>query len=111
MSDTPQYKKVVENLEVLQERLKVNRQASQDLEVKFKMEGWVGISAQIGAQQLAILALNRIKYDVNQYNVFLKMLRGITGMEDIAKKIAGIFLTSHAYINFQTTWLLHILAS
>lgn len=96
MANSPQYEAVLKELETLTDTLdlKANEKAKQKLLLKFQIEGWLGATADPSAADLIRLALNRIKNDVNQYKVFIDMLRGITELKAIANKITGIWISS-----------------
>lgn len=94
MTNSPQYDAVLEKLETLQERLdlQANVKAKEKLLLKFQAKKWLGPTANPSASALIHLALNRIKGDVKQYEVFIKMLQEITELADIADQITGIMI-------------------
>ena len=96
MTKSPQYLAVLNQLVALQERLdlKANAKAKEKLLLMFQAKQWLGGTADPTAAALVQLALNRIKDDVNQYGVFIKILQDITGLADIADKITGILISS-----------------
>ena len=96
MAKSPQYDAVLNQLVTLQERLdlKANAKAKEKLLLMFQTKKWLGATADPTAADLVHLALNRIKDDVNQYGVFIKILQDITELADIADKITGILISS-----------------
>ena len=59
------------------------------LTVKYIEAKWMGLSARPAEDQLVGLALGRILQDSQQFDVFIDMLRNITGMELIVKKLTS----------------------
>ena len=55
----------------------------------FKQVGWIGSSKKATAQELIDTALNRIKYDATKYTVFIDILKGMAGMDQIVPSIEG----------------------
>lgn len=95
MAKSPQYDAVLNQLVALKERLdlKANAEAKEKLLLMFQTKKWLGGTADPTAADLVHLALNRIKDDVNQYEVFIKILQDITELADIADKITGILIS------------------
>ena len=60
------------------------------LQRQFIVKSWLSPTAQTNANGLAILALSRIKTNVKDYNVFMKMLCSVTGMDQIVGIIEGL---------------------
>ena len=90
--NSPQYKAVLSHLEVLTTALRVTPGAESSLRLKFQELSWLAIGAEASANELVTLALNRIENDVRNYDVFVHMLRNVTGMEqmvDIILLFAG----------------------
>lgn len=92
MSQNPQLAAVRRQLVAFQERLdlKTNVKAKEKLLLLFQTEGWLADTADPSAADLIRLAMSRIKTDVKQYEVFIKMLQSITEVSDIVKMITGI---------------------
>ena len=61
--------------------LKTTPGAKELLTIKYQQEQWIDITAHPTDHELVTLALDRIKHDPKQYDVFIGMLRGIAGME------------------------------
>ena len=91
--DTPQYNVVLENSEVLIERLQVAKEVK-TLLWKFKMEKWIANRATATANELVELALNRIKDQVTDYDVFIRMLKDMPGVKSIADQITSTYIPS-----------------
>jgi hypothetical protein len=79
---------VLKNLEVLTKRLQLAKEVEPLLQ-KFKMEKWMALEATATANELVLLALDRIKNQVTDYDVFIKMLKSMPGVEPIAHQMIG----------------------
>ena len=88
---TAQYNVVLKNLGVLTERLQHAKQIKTLLS-KFKMEKWIASGAKARANELVELALNRIKTQVTDYDMFITMLKSMPGVKSIADQMTGIFM-------------------
>ena len=55
----------------------------------FQQNRWLDITEKPNAGELVTLALGKIDVDPNQYDLFVSMLRSITGMEDIIHKVTS----------------------
>ena len=89
MDDASPHSVVLKKLEVLTERLECAK-AVEPLLQKFKMETWIGFRATATANELVVLALDRIKNQVTDYDVFIRMLKSTPGVEPIADQMIGI---------------------
>lgn len=69
--------------------LKVNNSAKESLTMKYQEKEWIDIGNSPDEKTLIRLVLTRISCDVNQYHIFLDMLRNIKGMDIIVNKITG----------------------
>ena len=92
MADSPQYNVVLGNLQKLTERLQQAKEVETLLQ-KFKMEKWIGTDATATANELVLLALGRIKDEVTDYDVFIKMLKSMPGVKSIADQMTS----THVY--------------
>ena len=88
MSHSQQYKAVLHNMETLRMTL-----GAEDLLLKFQEKEWLSIASQAKADELIRLALDRIKNDIKDYEVFISMLQAITGLSTVTSKITGIMYT------------------
>ena len=88
---SPQYNVVLKKLEVLTERLQRAKEVETLLQ-KFKMEKWIADGATATANELVLLALDRIKNQVTDYDVFIKMLRSMPGVKSIADQMTGMYV-------------------
>ena len=84
---------VLKKLQLLTERLQLTKEVEPLLQ-KFKMEKWIALEASATANELVLLALNRIKSEVTDYDVFIRMLKSMPGVEPIAVQMIG----THSYI-------------
>ena len=84
---------VLKKLQLLTERLQLAKEV-QPLLQKFKMEKWIALGATATANELVELALDRIKNQVTDYDVFIRMLKSMPGVEPIAVQMIG----THCYI-------------
>ena len=98
MANTPQYRAVLKQLKTLTNRLeqKGNAEAKGDLLLMLQTKHWVGHINDPKAADLIYSALNRIKTDVTQYEVFIGMLKEIPQVEDIVKDMTGIITLLHS---------------
>ena len=89
--NSPQYNVVKKKLQALTERLQLSKEEETLLQ-KFKMEEWIADSATVTANELVLLALNRIKNQVTDYDVFIRMLKSMPGVKSIADQMTGIYV-------------------
>ena len=83
------YDRVLSNLVTITKALKLCSSAQAELTQLYQQNKWLDITDKPIAEELVTLALGRIKEDPNQYDLFVAMLRSITGMENIANKITS----------------------
>ena len=86
---TPEYTAVLDHLSQLTERFKALPGAEEALLVQFKQKRWVAITITATANELIVLALDRIKEDVQDYRVFIEILDNIEGMDSFVSSING----------------------
>ena len=76
------YDSVRRNLSKITEALKATPGAKGHLIVLYMQHGWLNYITENPAEdELVSLALQRIKQDPNQYDLFIDMLRDIPGMD------------------------------
>ena len=63
--------------------------AQAELTLLYQQNKWLGIDEEPSIDKLIKLALTRIQQDPKEYELFVTMLRSITGMGFIADKITG----------------------
>ena len=63
--------------------------AQTELTQLYQQNRWLDITDKPNADELVTLALGRIKVDPSQYDLFVAMLQGITGMENITHKVTS----------------------
>ena len=63
--------------------------ATDTLTGKYKQKQWINITGKPTEDELVTLALNRIKQDPNQYDMFIDMLHDIPGMDITVKRITS----------------------
>ena len=63
--------------------------AQTELTQLYQQNRWLDITDKPNPDELITLALERIKVDSNQYDLFVAMLQGITGLESIAHKVTS----------------------
>ena len=81
------YDKVLCNLVNITRALKLSPGAQAELTQLYQQNRWLAITDKPNPDELVRLALERIKEDPNQYNLFVAMLSSITGMENITHKV------------------------
>ena len=86
---------VLKKLQLLTERLQLTKEVEPLLQ-KFKMEKWIALGASATANELVLLALDRIKNQVTDYAVFIRMLKSMPGVKPIADQMIG----TYSYIIF-----------
>ena len=75
------YERVRCNMDDITSALKSTPGATDKLTGKYKQEGWMDINEHPTEDKLVTLALQRIKQDPKQYDLFIDMLRDIPGMD------------------------------
>ena len=75
------YNKVHCKMEDIITALKLTPGATDKLTGKYKQKGWMDITEHPTEDKLVTLALQRIKKDPKQYDLFIKLLRDIPGMD------------------------------
>ena len=86
--DTPQYLAVQKNQDIL-ERALMGAGAEKSLLTQYKSHGWVDQLANMKADELITNALTKIEIKVENYDVFIEMLRKIKGIKDVVDMIIG----------------------
>ena len=86
---SPQYDVVLKKLEELTERLQFAKEVGTLLQ-KFKTREWIALGATATANELVLLALDRIKNQVTDYDVFIRMLNSMPGVKPIADQMTGM---------------------
>ena len=89
-----QYKVVLKKLQALTERLQQAKEVD-TLLLKFKMEEWMARVATATANELVLLALDRIKNKATDYDVFIRMLLSMPGAKSLAEEMKGTNCTFH----------------
>ena len=80
---------VLSNLVDIVRSLKLSRGARVKLTLHFKQNKWLEITENPTEDELVTLALERIKQDPSEYDLFVSMLCDIEGMDQIARKITS----------------------
>ena len=86
--DTPQYLAVQKNQDILETALR-GAGAEKSLLTQFKSHGWVDQLANMKADELITNALTKIEIKVENYDVFIEMLRKVKGIKDVVDMIIG----------------------
>ena len=76
-----EYDKVHFNMNNIITTLKSTPDTTDMLTGMYKQKGWVNITVHLTEDQLVSLALDRIKQDPKQYDLFIDMLHDIPGMD------------------------------
>ena len=101
----PQYDVVLEKLEELTECLQFTKEVETLLQ-KFKTQKWIALGTTATANELVLLALNRIKRQVTDYDVFIRMLKSMPGVKPISDQMMGMCI--HNMYSVYMWW--HILS-
>ena len=88
--DTPQYRAVLDNLVTLVKAIEATPGSLENLQTEFIAKSWFGPTAKPDANDLAILALNKIETNVKNYDMFTEILSSVTGMKQIVDIIKGL---------------------
>lgn len=96
--DSMAYKSVLAHIDTITSHLKVNSSAKGTLVTKYQQQGWLSITETPDEKELVTMALNRIAQDEKQYDIFMKMIGDITGMDIVAGKIKSKAVTSYMSI-------------
>ena len=99
-----QYNVVLKKLEVLTERLQRAKEVETLLQ-KFKMEKWIADGATATANELVLLALDRIKNQVTDYDVFIRMLKSMPGVKSIADQMTGTYPCTYTHTQVCTMYM------
>ena len=83
------YHKVLFKLNDITETLKSNSDAKEKLTRLYQQEKWLDVAATPAEDELVKLALDRIKQDPNQFDLFVDMLHKTEGMDLIVKTLTG----------------------
>ena len=84
-----EFEKVLSIMDDIITALKATPGATDKLTGKYKQEGWMAFTENPTEDKLVTLALQRIKQDPNQYDLFIDMLRCIKGMDITVNKITS----------------------
>ena len=96
-TSSPWYQAVWKHVEILAVSLKATPNAESSLLERFQVNGWIGTTSTAQVDELVTLALSRIESDVKEYDVFMKMLNSIPGMDVATGKITGMSNFSSGY--------------
>ena len=88
--DTPQYKAVQSQYDVLADALDANEKAKTGLTRKMVKYGWISAGASNSSDQLVGIAMNRIKSDSSKFAEFVDMVDATEGLKHVAKKMRGM---------------------
>ena len=84
-----EFDKVLSIMDDIITALKATPGATDKLTGKYKQEGWMAFTENPTEDKLVTLALQRIKQDPNQYDLFIDMLRCIKGMDITVNSITS----------------------
>ena len=87
---TPQYEAVNANWKICVKAISATPGPLADLQTQFKMKYWLDTTQKPNADELITQALGKIESDVKNYDIFIKMLSTVVGLQDIVEKIKGI---------------------
>ena len=83
------YYKVLNKLDDINETLRSNSDTKDKLTRLYQQKEWLHIAATPVESELVKLALDRIKQDPDQFDLFIDMLRNTEGMDLIVKTLTG----------------------
>lgn len=85
--DTPEYKKVLSKISEITRALKQLPGAKGQLGELYKKHQWISMEADTTEKNLVDIALERIQLKTRQFEVFIGMLKKITGMDLIVEAL------------------------
>lgn len=89
--ETREYRNILEHMGTICDHLRVNSRAKELLTIKYEEKEWITLGESPNEKTLVEIVLTRISSDVNQYHIFIEMLKAIQGMDIIVNKIEGMF--------------------
>ena len=89
------YDKVLNQLDDITKTLQLNHCARDKLTRLYQRKKWLDIAARPAEGDLVTLALERIKQDPSQFDLFIDMLRDTEGMDLIVTTLTGGELRCH----------------
>ena len=84
--NSPQYDSVLVNMKDIIEALETMNRTG-DLATQFQMNKWAGITATPTAKELVVYALVRIKESEAKFDILMKMMEAITGLDHVVRKL------------------------
>ena len=91
------YDKVLNKLDDITKTLQLNPGARDKLTRLYQQKEWLGIAARPAEGDLVTLALDRIKQDPSQFDLFIDMLRDTEGMDLIVTTLTAGELRCSTY--------------
>ena len=89
---TPQYEAVLKNRSILVRNLKISN-VLRDLLREVRIKEWIDATAEPDPDGLIQVFLKRIETDVANYEVFIRMLSAVVGMDETVRDITGMIIT------------------
>ena len=96
------YDKVLNQLDDITKTLQLNHCARDKLTRLYQRKKWLDIAARPAEDELVTLALERIKQDPSQFDLFIDMLRDIEGMDLIVTTLTAGELRCSTYLTYWT---------
>ena len=87
---SPEYKKVLSNLQHITDTLRANKAAAEALCLKLKMESWIDPVEDPSPKDLMNVVLDRIKKDTNQFHEFKRFLDETPGLDLISRQLGTV---------------------
>ena len=85
--DTPQYKAFLESFETIVRCIKATPGAKQTIIRKFKEKSWLDPNTDCSEDNIVTCALARVEQNAIQFQDFVSILRGTTGMDDVVRRL------------------------
>ena len=89
-TDTTQYEAVLNLLGDITRAIKVTPEVKETLSTKFMMKRWIQPTAACSEDDLAKLALEKVRQDPEQFPILVDMFRNTAGMEIFAERLEQI---------------------
>ena len=96
------YDKVLNQLDDITKTLQLNHCARDKLTRLYQQKEWLDIAARPAADELVKCALDRIKWNPSQFDLFIDMLRDTEGMDLIVTTLTGGELRCSTYLTYWT---------
>ena len=85
--NTPQYEVMLQSMEDIIRSIKSTPSTHSTLRVKFKAKSWIDIISECSEEELVLCGMEKIRQDISNYSVFMKMLQDTQGLDTLVSII------------------------